>query len=125
MATKEPNITGDLPPDPNVGMMLALLYRRLGGSFSIASNGSRYFGRPEPCYFRLQGQDLPQLAGAKPHERFLCPEEWAGAIKLVEALLQRLHSADSDMIFDLLATVALDERKCRPSIEDPRRPSTC
>lgn len=111
-----------LPADPNTSFTFALLYRRLGGSFSIGSNGNRYFGRPEPILFRMNAEEageaendhLPQLAGAKPHERFHNADEWSGAIKLIEALLNRIDDADTEMVFGLLAYHCVDERKLRP-----------
>ena len=110
-----------LPPDPQTAFFLATAYRRLGGSFSIGSNGSRYFGRPEPVLFRLNGQELPQLPDVRPHERFHCEKEWQGAIKMVEVLLSRLADVDSDLVFGALASVAVDDRKIIPSIDDPKR----
>lgn len=125
MANSQDSIGGRLPPASNTSCMLAMLYKRLGGSFSIGTNGVRYFGHPEPCLFRMLDQPLPQLAGTKPHEQFHNESEWRGALKLVEALLQRLDDHDSDLVFDLFATISVDDRNLSPSIEEPRRPSTC
>ena len=113
-----------LPQSVDAAFMLAMVFRRLGGSFSIGSNGVRYFGRPEPVLFRHQGRNVPQLADARPHERFHSPEEWTGAIKLIQALLLRLGEQDFKLVFDLLASVAIDERKFTPSVEGPTRGST-
>jgi len=121
VATDNHSTCESLPRAPGTAMMLALLYKRLGGIFSISSNGSRYFGRPEPALFRVQGRDVPQLAGAQPHEQFHSPAEWKGAIKLVEALLQRLDDADTNLVFGLLAADAIDPRKITSTIEEPKR----
>ena len=118
-----------LPPDLNTSFAFALIYKRLGGMFSISSDGQRYMGKPEPIVFRMKADEeggteighLPQLAGAKPHERFYNADEWRGAIKLVETLLARIDSADTDLVFGLLAYDCVDERKLTPSIEEPKR----
>jgi hypothetical protein len=110
------------PDNPHTAFFLATVFRRLGGSFSIGSNGTRYFGRPEPVLFRMRGEGLPQMPDPAPHEKFHTAEEWRGAIKLVEVLLRRLSDADTDLIFDQFAAAAVDERKFVPSIEDPARP---
>lgn len=111
----------DLPPSPQAACLLAMVYMRLGGSFSIGSNGRSYLGRPEPCLLRTLRQDLPSLPNSEPHELFADPKEWQGAMKLVEALLNRLCEADSAYVFDLFATVAVDERKFTASIDEPLR----
>jgi hypothetical protein len=110
------NRTETLPRDPSIAVMLAMLYEDLGGGFSVSSDGRRYYGIPEPC----QGEELPQLPDAAVHERFHCEDEWRGAIKLICALLQRLDRADSELVFGLMATTAIDSRRLRPSIEDPK-----
>ncbi len=118
-----------LPPDLNTSFAFALIYKRLGGMFSISSDGRRYMGKPEPFVFHMNAKEqggtendhLPQLAGAKPHERFHNADEWRGAIKLVEMLLVRIDRADTEMVFGLLAYDSIDESKLTPSIEEPKR----
>jgi hypothetical protein len=122
MAVHDPSTPKMEASLPESAVLLALIYQRLGGTFSISSKGGRYFGRPEPALFHINGGDIPQLPGAKAHEQFRNAEQWKGAVKLVEALLQRLDERDTDTIFDLFAAVAVDDRTFRPSIEDPRRP---
>lgn len=112
---------GHLPSGPAVALTLGMAYLRLGGTLSIASNGNRYFGRPEPCLFRIEGKELPQLAGARPALQFHSADEWHGAIKMVEALLNLLDRTDSGLVFDALASAAVDERKFVPSIDEPKR----
>ena len=96
MAIREPSTPWRFPPDPVAACVLAEMYRSLGGFFSIAGDGRRYFGRPEPTA----------------HEE---------GMKLVEKMLSRREQADSDMIYGLFAAV-VDDRKLKPSIEEPRRP---
>ncbi len=114
---------GRFPPNPMAAMFVAMVYRRMGGWFTIDSNGKRYTGVAEPIF--LDGQTgepvLPQLPDAKPHERFHSADEWRGAVKLLDALLRRMDRSDTDTIFEIMASVAVDERGFTPSIEDPKR----
>jgi hypothetical protein len=105
-----------LPSEPNIAFALAIFYKHLGGWLAIDSRGKRGFGRP--C---LSDDDaLPQLRDAASDEQFHNRDEWAGAIKFIEALLRRLDDADLDLVFGTLATEAIDPRKLSPSIEEPR-----
>lgn len=99
------------PESPDIAGLAAMLFIKMGGHFSIGSNGERYSGRPEPCLFRIQDQSLPVLPGAEPHEQFHSDEEWRGAIKLLDYIISRLSAADKNMIFDGFASVAIDERQ--------------
>ena len=94
MAAEEPTI----PSDPAAALTLAILYQRVGGWFTIDSSGLRHFGSPEP-----ESEDRGRV------------------IRMLEAPLRQLSKADRNMIFDLYASVAVDDRKLIPSIEEPRR----
>jgi hypothetical protein len=129
-ADERPN---ELPSHPQTAFFLGCVFQRLGGFFSIGSNGCRYMGKPEPVAFRMQAHEageedptlhIPQLPDAEPHERFHCAEEWRGAIKLVDALIRRMSKEDKDFLFMAMAAEAVDERGFKPSIEDPKRPAT-
>ena len=106
-----------LPPNPTGAMLIAMVYVRLGGSFSIGSNGKRYMGQP----FFNGSDELPQLPKASPSERFHNPDEWQGAMKLLSGLMGRMDRDDREAIFYALATIAVDERKFVPSIDEPKR----
>jgi len=106
-----------LPPEPNIAMALALLYKHLGGWLVIDSKGIRRFGRPCPSL----SDELPQLAGAEADERFHTRDEWLGAIKFIEALLRQLDDSDAEFVFGAMASTWIDDRQFRPSIEEPRR----
>lgn len=103
-------MSGQLPESSDIAGFCAMLFMRLGGSFAIGSNGVRYAGKPEPILFRLQGEGLPQLPDAKPHECFHSDAEWQGAIKLVDYCLSRLCKADRDFVYGALASVSVDDR---------------
>jgi hypothetical protein len=108
----------ELPPCPEVALTLALTFQRLGGGFSIDSTGRR--GVFSPCC--ALGDDLPQpLPDAIPSDCFQSEDEWQGALKLVRALLGRLHPSDRDYVFDMFAIEAMDPRNIAPSIEGPTR----
>jgi len=110
-----------LPDSPEIAMFLACAFQRLGGMLAISSDGKRYAGRPEPCFFRLEDKGLPQLPDSAPWEQFYAADEWRGALKFVDYFMARLSPADSDLIYDLFGTIAVDPRKFTPSIEEPRR----
>lgn len=107
----------DMPSNPMAAFYLGCVFRRLGGFFSIDSRGHRGMGRP--CFGHHD--ELPQLPNAEPHERFHSAEEWEGAIKLVDGLIDRLCKEDRDFIFAAFANDAVDERGFTPSIEEPKR----
>lgn len=95
-----------LPDCPELAIFVGQMYQMLGCRLTI-QDGGRYAWRPEPAYFRMQGQGVPDLPGAEPWEQFLNPNEWRGAVKLVDYWLSRLSCADKEMIFTLLAPVAM------------------
>ena len=95
-----------LPECPELALFVGNLYQMLGCKLTI-QEGHRYAWRPEPAYFRMQGASLPQLPGAEPQERFHSADEWRGAVKLTDYWLSRLSPADKNLIFTLLAPVAV------------------
>jgi hypothetical protein len=107
-----------LPRDPEAAFVLGLLFQRLGGSFAIASNGKRYIGR---MFEPVHESAIPQLPGAEPHQRLLNTEQWEGAMRVIESGLSSLHPDDRTFLFDVFASVAVDDRQFTPSIEEPRR----
>ncbi len=98
--------TGSLPECPEVALLVANLFTRLGGQMYI-SNGRRQISKPEPAHFQMNGEELPQMPGAMPHERFHSNDEWRGAIKLADYLFSRLSDADADLVFQYLAPVSV------------------
>lgn len=109
------------PSSIEAAFVIASTYRQLGGWLTIDSNGHRYFGRAEPSLYLDQGQSIPQLPGASPSRLFHTPDEWNGAIKLLEAMIVNLSAEDREFIFALFAPVCVDDRKLTQSIEEPRR----
>jgi hypothetical protein len=95
-----------LPDHRDLALFVATLFQRLGGKLEIDSRGRRHTRRPGP--FRLREGGLPQLADAKPWERFHSVEEWEGAMKLAEYWLSRLSGPDREYVFTLLAPAELD-----------------
>lgn len=95
-----------LPDCPELAIFVGRLYQMLGCRLTI-DEGHRYAWRPEPACFRLQGESLPQLPGAEPHEQFSGADEWRGAVKLADYWLSRLSAADKHLIFTLLAPVRM------------------
>ncbi len=108
----------EFPSSEALAITLAMTYKRLGGEFSIASNGRRYVGRPFVCEHE---SEIPQLPDVKPHEQFLTIDQYEGGMRLLETLMHRLVKEDRNIIFDLLAPIAVDERGFAPSIEEPKR----
>lgn len=108
----------ELPSNGAMALTLAMIFKRLGGDFSIASNGKRFMGRPFRC--EHEGA-IPQLPDVEPHEQFLTLDQYEGGMRLLETLIYRLSEEDKDTIFDLLAAIAVDDRKFLPSIEEPKR----
>lgn len=108
---------GKLPADvcreplsdhPDLALFVATLFQRLGGTLEIDAEGGRHTRRPDR--FRFHRGPVPQLADARPLERFRSPEEWEGAIKLAEYWLNRLSAPDKEYVFTLLAQPRLDPR---------------
>lgn len=131
MANKQPSTiasmfgadarSDELPCHPQTAFFVGCLFLKLGGSFTIGSNGQRYVGRPTPALYRLNGEGLPQIPRTEPHEQFHSDDEWGGAIKLLDALIRQMDKDDRDFLFEVFAPTAIDDRKLTPSIEEPRR----
>lgn len=97
------DVVGETLPDhPDLALFVATLFERLGGSLEIDEAGRRQACRPD-----LRARELPQLADARPWERFGSHDEWRGAVKLAEYWLSRLSPADREFVFTLLAPPAL------------------
>lgn len=109
-------VRGHLPAAPDAAFLLGTAFVRLGGMFTVASDGRRYMGRP--CHFP---HGIPQLPETLPHQRLQNDDEYEGAIKLVEGLIRIMDPADRDLLFGIYGNVAVDERKFLPSIDEPRR----
>lgn len=93
-----------LPDFPDLALFVAGLFQRLGGRLQIYE-GRRSVWRPEAAFFQIEGDGLPQMPNAKPHELFHSDAEWRGALKVVEYWLARLSSADKDLIFTFFASL--------------------
>jgi hypothetical protein len=96
-----------LPDCRELALFVAGLFQNLGGQLFIG-DGRRSALRPEPAYFRLRSEDLPQLPNAEPWEQFHSAEEWRGALKVAEYWLTRLSAADKDFVFTLMAPAFVD-----------------
>jgi hypothetical protein len=105
----------EFPSCPEAALIIAGAFQRMGGWFSVCSNGKRGIGQP------LYLEHCPQLADAKPHELMHSDDEMRGALKILLALFERFPKEDRDYVFAALAPIAVDERKLTPSIEEPRR----
>lgn len=99
-----------LPENPGAAIMVGMLFKRLGGSFTIGADGRRWVGQQEPCAYRMRGEEYPQLPGAEPWEEFLSVEQWRGATRMLMYLLERLDPADKDYLFSVFAPIAVDDR---------------
>jgi len=100
MTTSHDGPAGFLPEDPAIAVIAASLFKRLGGEIST-DGGRRCLSKPEAVLFEMRGESLPQLPDAEPHEQFHSAEEWRGALKLAEYLINRLSPADRDLVFAL------------------------
>jgi hypothetical protein len=96
---------------PEIALITAILYQKLGGDFSISSKGKRYAGRPMPYLFEELGKSLPQLPVDHVSGQFHSESEWHSAIKLPDCMLHKLSPNDRDLIYSVSAPVAFDDRK--------------
>lgn len=93
-----------LPPAPDAALMLATIFQRLGGSFHIEQTGRRSIATP--CAGAFNGKDggwdiYPHpVPNAEPTERFLSGDQYEGAIRMLVALIDRLHPSDRTFVFD-------------------------
>lgn len=107
----------ELPSNPLMAITLAMTFCKLGGSFSVSSDGKRYIGSPMGCF----SETIPQLPETLPHEQFQSQDEWNGGLKLLNLMLHRIGKSDRDYVFDLVASIAVDERKFTPTRDEPTR----
>ncbi len=95
------------PENPGAAMMIGMLFRKLGGTLTIGSDGARFLGQIEPCGYRILGDEFPQLPGAEPWEKFLSVEQLQGATRMLMYLMKRLDKADLDLLFEVMAPCGL------------------
>lgn len=87
-----------------VAELTGALFLCLGGSLIIDHTGRRSRIIPEAP------EAIPQLPDPRPHEVFHSSEEWAGAMKLVDYLLTRLHPVDQAFVWDAFAEAVVERR---------------
>lgn len=97
------------PENPGAAIVIGMLFQKLGGTLTIGSDGRRFLGQIEPCAYRALGDELPQLPGAEPWEKFLSVEQWRGATRMLMYLVKRMDSADKDFLFEVLAPCGLND----------------
>lgn len=98
-----------LPECPEVAVVLAGLFTRLGAHFMIDHRGKRLVMLPEPCHLRLTEGRLPDaVPNAKPHEQFINNEQYRGAMRMLGAMLSRLHPSDKTLVYDAFAIAATE-----------------
>lgn len=99
-----------LPSVPQAAMLIGGLFCRLGGQMMIDQDGKRQILVPMAGAFaRNEGEwDIypHPVPNAKPTERFLSGDQFEGAMRMVTALLDRLHPSDRDFLFDAFASAA-------------------
>ncbi|MEM1051149.1 MAG: hypothetical protein AAGI28_03555 [Pseudomonadota bacterium] len=106
LGLKEP---GHLPPSPEVAIVMGSLFQRLGGWLYIDSNGERRMSVPMAGAYEGEEWDkYPHpVPNAEPTERFMCGDQYEGAMRMVLALLRRLHPTDKTLIYDAFADVPI------------------
>ena len=97
------------PDQPDASIMVAMLYQRLGGNFSISGDGRRLIGSPLAGFYDRLSQ-IPQLPGSAHRHRFESEAEWSGAMKLLGYCIEHSSKADRDLVFDVFAPIAIDDR---------------
>lgn len=98
-----------MPSCPDAAVVIAGLFSRLHGTLHIDHNGKRHISMPVSAAFdMMDGSDrLPDpVPNPKPHERFTKCEEFEGALKMIAALIRRLHPDDLTLIYDSFAQVS-------------------
>ena len=91
-----------LPECPEAAVLLAGMFMRLGAHLIIDSKGDRRMILPEPCSF--EDRKLPEpVPNPKPHETFLNGEQYRGALRMLTAMMNRLHPTDSAFVYDAFA----------------------
>lgn len=104
-----------LPRSHDNASLITMLYLKLGAALFIDENGRRVTTRPCRGLFCTEGSDIPQLPDPRPSEAFQTPEQWEGALKLVDYLFHRMDRDDVDFAFDAFAAAqtAVDVAEAR------------
>lgn len=102
LGMEDPNT---MPSVPEAAFIIGGIFQRLGGSLHIDQNGKRTIGVPCGGLLTRDGQTFfPEpVPDAKPHECFRSGEQFDGAMRLLSALMHRLHPDDKTFLFDLFA----------------------
>lgn len=87
------------PRDPEAAFLLGTMYREAGGAFTILPNGKRI----TTCDLDCEGGDMLRVR------------------IMLEGLLQRLHPADKDFIFEAFGEVAIDPDSITAAFDEPMR----
>ncbi len=62
----------------------------LGGTVTLQPNGVRYYGRS--CSLDLH--DPPQIDGLDPHQQPLNEQQWDGALRMIDALIDVMSAEE-------------------------------
>ena len=93
-------------------LMLGRQYVALGGSFIIQAGGKRARLLPE---FDLA--EVPQFAPVdRPWQRFQSIDEWRGAVRFIDALLDQLQPDEQSFVYDAIAEAAVYPDRLDPAV---------
>ena len=92
------------PSSPDITALAGMLFQSLGGVLTVDQNGQRNRVQVEPAQYRLSGASLPKLPHAQPNEVFLNGDEYRGAMKVLDYVLDRLSDADREMLYGAFAS---------------------
>ena len=92
------------PDNPDLALIVAMAYQKLGAQFVMGHNQVRSVSIP--MCTRLTG-GIPQMGGAQTHEKFYDDSEYRGAMKLLGYFFSRLSDADAEFVWTLFAPVRL------------------
>ena len=107
------------PRSHDNAVLVSSLFVGLGGHLLITREGKR--SRSLPCTGLWNDTNpWPNLPGARPTERFHVADEWAGAMKLADYLLVRLHPDDRDFAFDAFGMAVVRDITCNHGNQDGR-----
>ena len=105
-----------LPECPEAATVIASMFLRLGAHLIVDQHGKRQMMLPEPCSARDEEGNLPDpVPNAKPTERFLSSDQYRGALRMVTAMLNRLHPNDTAFVYDAFAIVMADPARVAPA----------
>lgn len=88
------------PDSPELALICAMTYQKLGAQF-VMFNHVRSISIPL-CTHAIGG--MPQMKGARPHEKFYDDKEYRGAMKLLGYFVSRLSEADKEFVWTMLAS---------------------